>query len=40
MIAKLTDIDGKQIMEVEKSKDGVTFFIYEYGEEQIGQSII
>lgn len=39
MIAKFTDINSQQIMEVENGKDGVAFFIYENGEEQIGQSI-
>lgn len=40
MIAKFTDSEGQHIMEVEKSNDGVSFFIYEFGEQQVGQSIV
>ena len=37
MTAKFSN--GSQILEVTKNGDKVDFFVYEFGEEQVGQSI-
>jgi len=37
MTAKFTN--GDTILEVERQDNAVSLFIYEYGEEQVGQSI-
>jgi hypothetical protein len=39
MVIKFTEPQSSQILEVENTNEGVSFFIHEYGEEQVGQYI-
>lgn len=38
MIMKFTEEGlGSRVLEIEKTNTGVSFFVYEFGEEQVGQ---
>ena len=40
MIAKFVDLSQEHAMEVEKSADGISFFITKTGEDSLGRSIV
>jgi len=39
MVVKFNDNSNDMILEVEKLENSVSFFVYQHGEEQVGQFI-